>query len=338
MTMDDNNPKFSKATPATAELGIVIVNYRTPKLIIDCLASLGPQLAGVDARVAIVDNASGDGSAEAIGTFLGANDANWKNRVFLIQSETNSGFSGGNNLGLSYLSAPYYLLLNSDTLVRERSLEALLASASDHETAGIIAPRLEDPDGTPQQSVFRTISPLTEFASAATFSLFDKLFPGATVSRPVPAGVTDADWVSFACVLLRHELLTDIGTMDEGYFMYFEDTDYCLSAKRAGWRVIYDPSACVVHLRGGSSPVKKAIRENKRPPAYFYASRTRYFRKTFGVFGPTIANAAWLAGRAVSSFRVLVGRKKAPVCKNQHTDIWLNWRNPLGNNHAPASH
>ena len=319
-----------------AGLGIVMINFRTPRLVEACLESLGPQLDDSDARVVVVDNCSGDGSADEIADYLSKGDVAWKERVALIRSAVNTGFSGGNNIGLRHLDAPFYLLLNSDTLVRPGALEELKKAAGRHPRAGVVGVRLEDPDGTPQRSAFRYISPLSEFLAGAQLSLLDRLFSFAEVARPVSNTPVRTDWVSFACVLIRAAAIRKAGLMDEGYFMYFEDADYCRAISKAGYQVVYDPGPRIVHLRGGSSPVKKAISEGKRPPAYFYAARTRYFRKLYGPLGPALANIAWRLGRSLGFVKVLAGRDAPRACIDQGKDHWLNWRNPLGSSYAPT--
>ncbi len=336
MTAAIEHVAADRASPARARcaLGVVIINYKTPALISDCLTALGPDLDALDARVAVVDNFSNDGSAEEIGRWL-AGPEPWKRRVTLIRSKTNSGFSGGNNQGIAALDAPFYLLLNSDALVRPGALTALLGAAAREEDAGIIAPRLEDPDGTAQISCFRFHSPLSEFLSAAQTGPLDALFRFAVVPTAVSDKAVDCQWVSFACALIRRDAIEAAGTMDEGYFMYFEDADYCARVRRAGYRVVYEPHARVVHLRGGSAPVKALMKAKKRPPAYYYAARTRYFRKWYGPVGPAAANVMWTLGRAIAHFRALAGKPAPLICEQQGRDHWINWRDPLGDRRAP---
>lgn len=301
----------------------------------NCLAALGPELEAVDARVAVVDNFSEDGSADEIAAFLKTPPA-WKSRVFLIRSRENRGFSGGNNLGLSAFEAEHYLLLNSDTIVRPGALAALAAAALRNEGAGLVAPRLEDEDGSAQVSCFRFHSPLSEFLAAAQIARLDDMFRFAVVPMAASDAPIQCDWASFACVLIKRAALDAAGPLDEGYFMYFEDADYCRTLKRKGWRILYEPAARVVHLRGGSSPVKSAMAAKLRPPAYYYASRTRYFRKWYGPLGLPASNLMWLLGRSVARLKGLFGRTFVPACDRQLTDQWTNWRDPLGDRRAPG--
>jgi hypothetical protein len=324
-----------QATRVKCALGIVVINYRTPSLVRNCLASLGPQLEANDARVAIVDNYSNDGSADEIAADLMTGDL-WKSRCLLIRSDRNEGFSGGNNIGVAAFDAANYLLLNSDTLVRPGALAALVEAASREKDVGIVAPRLEDEDGTAQISCFRFHSPLSEFLAGAQTGPLDRLFRFAVVPVPVSPAPIFCDWASFACVLIKRAALDDAGPMDEGYFMYFEDADYCRALKNKGWRVVYEPAARVAHLRGGSSPVKASMKAKKRPPAYYYAARTRYFRKWFGPLGHVAANLFWLAGRAIARLRSLTGKPAPVLCESQGADQWTNWRAPLGDRRAPG--
>ena len=321
-------------TRAACALGVVVINYKSADLIRDCLASIAGDLDALDARVAVVDNFSNDGSAEKIERWIAGCDV-LSRRATVIRSMTNSGFSGGNNLGVAALDAGFYLLLNSDTVVRPGAVRALLAAAARDGEAGIIAPRLEDPDGAPQISCFRFHSPLSEFLAAAQTGPLDALFRFAVVPAPVSDASTDCQWVSFACVLLRRETLDAVGPMDDGYFMYFEDADYCAQVRRAGYRIVYEPGARVVHLRGGTAPVKALMKAKKRPPAYYYAARTRYFRKWWGPLGPATANLMWIAGRGVAHLRTLIGKPAPAVCEDQGKDHWINWRDPLGDRRAP---
>ncbi|MDZ7629303.1 MAG: glycosyltransferase family 2 protein [Parvularculaceae bacterium] len=315
-------------------VGVVVINYKSAGLIRDCVSALGPDLEALDARIAVVDNFSNDGSAEEIDRWLSEGPA-WKRRIHIIRSKTNSGFSGGNNQGIAALDARFYLLINSDAIVRPGALHQLLETAAQEKDAGIIAPRLEDPDGTAQVSCFRFHSPLSEFLSAAQTGPLDALFRFAIVPVPVVETRAECQWVSFACILVRREALEAAGPMDEGYFMYFEDADYCARVRRAGFRIVYEPAARVIHLRGGSAPVKALMKAKKRPPAYYYAARTRYFRKWCGPLGPLAANLMWTAGRGVAHLRALFGKPAPVLCEHQGTDHWINWRDPLGDRRAP---
>ena len=317
---------FTLQSPPTL-LSVVIVNYRTPHLVLDCLATLLPELNGINARAVVVDNHSGDDSAEVIRAWLAAHDAEGK--VTFVQSDTNAGFAAGNNIGIKACKAQHYLLLNSDTLIRPGAIRTILDTAIQFPAAGLISPRLEWPDGTGQESCFRFPSPFSELSSASKTGLIDWLLGKYIVALPVQTQIARPQWTSFACVLVRDEVFQKMGLLDEGYFMYYEDVEFCHRARKAGWAIVHNPAAHVVHLRGGSSPVKEQTRLKKRVPKYFYESRTRYYYQTFGWLGLTAANLLWWVGRCVSGTRQLLGRPDKAAIEGQWLDIWTNWLDPL---------
>jgi N-acetylglucosaminyl-diphospho-decaprenol L-rhamnosyltransferase len=124
--------------------------------------------------------------------------------------------------------------------------------------------------------------------------------------------------------------------MDEGYFLYFEDAEYCLRARRAGWRIRREPRAVAVHFRGGSGPVKSLARARQRLPAYYYSSRARFFYQAHGTAGLLAANGLWTLGRGLAALRRLAGRSGDNLRQREARDIWINALNPLGPRHAPG--
>jgi N-acetylglucosaminyl-diphospho-decaprenol L-rhamnosyltransferase len=315
-------------SPTEYSLGIVIINFRTPEMTVNCLASLLPGLQSLDCKVAVVDNNSEDDSCVYIAQWLQENDAD--NLVQLVESKFNGGFAFGNNLGIKAINARNYLLLNSDTLVRGQAIATLLETAERYPESGLISPRMEWEDGQPQESCFRFINPLSELSKAAQTGFIDRFLHRFLVSLDVGKEISSPPWTSFACVLIKAEVLNKVGFLDEGYFMYYEDTEYCLRARRAGWKITHNPEARVVHLIGGSSKLEENMQQKKRLPRYYYQSRTRFFYQAYGIFGLTMANLCWMCGRLVSKLRQLAGRKDKASFDNQWLDIWLNYRSPLG--------
>lgn len=311
----------------TPSLSCVIVNYRTPYLVQDCLASLLPELDGMDAHVVVVDNYSGDNSSEVIRAWLDRHDAGGK--VVFVQSAKNGGFAAGNNIGIKAQKAQYYLLLNSDTLIRPAAIRVILETALNFPEAGLISPRLEWPNGTGQESCFRFPSPFSELSDASDTGVIDRLLANYIVALPVQTQIAHPQWTSFASVLIKDDVFRQVGLLDEGYFMYFEDVEFCHRANKAGWSIVHNPEARVVHLRGGSSSVKKQTKLKKRVPRYFYASRTRYYYQTYGWLGLTAANLLWWTGRTISKARQLMGRSDKAAIEGQWLDIWTNWLNPF---------
>jgi N-acetylglucosaminyl-diphospho-decaprenol L-rhamnosyltransferase len=308
------------------KLAVVIINYKTPGLVIDCLKSLQGQIDPASACVVVVDNLSPDNSVEILRNWIDEHDD--QKTVQLIASNTNGGFSSGNNIGIRSVEAEYYLLLNSDTIVRPGALSALLDTADRFPKAGIVSPRLEWPDGTPQQSCFRYLSPVSELIDAAKTGIVTAALSKFNVPLPVSDIMISPQWTTFACVLVRREVIEEVGLMDDGFFMYFEDVEYCRRARKGHWDILHNPEARVVHLRGRSSPVKQRTIELKRLPHYFYAARTRYYFLAYGWIGLTIANLLWLSGRFVSKSRELLCLGGGGAPHRQWLDIWTNWLRP----------
>lgn len=308
-------------------LAIIILNYRTPDLVIDCLKSLENQVEIGQDQVIVVDNASEDGSVERLQQTI--TDHQWFSWVKLLPSALNGGFSAGNNLGMKAVKAEAYLLLNSDTIVRPGAISSLLQAWKTYPEAGLISPRLEWPDETPQISCFRYHSPISQLIDAAATGPITKLLQNYDVPIAVSNLPFEPQWTSFACVLVRREVIEDIGFMDEGYFMYFEDVDYCRRVHQADWQILHWPEARVVHLQGESGSVKADIAARRRPRPYLYASRSRYFAKFYGITGLWLTNVLWLVGRSVSWVRELVGNKTPHTCEGQAQDIWMNCLTPL---------
>lgn len=326
---------LSAPTPSET-LAVVILNFRSAGLTIQALESLSNELVDLQTQsialtVWIVDNHSVDDSVSMINDAIHTN--HWTEWCRLIVTKQNSGFSAGNNFGISNIEADYVLLLNSDTVVMHGALKRLVEEASHRPDFKLFSPRLCWPDMTPQISCFQFICPATELTRAAATGPITRLFRYAAVPWQInDDGGHDRchpDWTSFACVLVRREVFAAIGLLDEGYFMYYEDVDFCRRAKEAGFLIRHVPDAKVIHLRGGSSPVKELQAARKRRPRYYYAARTRYFAKQFGLGGLLSANLFWHVGHVVALSRRLLEGRAIPACKSEWRDIWTNFWRPL---------
>jgi len=321
--------KYRFESPDMAhDLVISIINYRTAEMTLDCVRSVLGDIGTLDVQVVIVDNLSQDGSVEKISQWLAAQPDGVP--VRLVQSATNSGFSGGHNQGMDALEADYYMVLNSDTRIHPGCLEALLAAAAAQPKIGLIAPQLEHEDGVVQESCFRFPSAVSEFIRGANSGPVTKLLRHRTTPLGTDPDPDQIEWASFACILLNGRMRHALGPMDEGYFLYFEDAEYCLRARRAGWRVIRCPEARVIHFRGGSAPVKSLAKARARLPDYYYLARTRFFYQAYGYTGLWRANLAWNAGRVIALMRRLGGRRSDNAKAAEGRDIWLNIFQPLG--------
>lgn len=308
------------------ELAIIIVNYRTPAMTIDCLTSLLSFIGDIKVSIVVVDNYSNDDSVKVISEWCEVHDEN--SIVKIISSKQNQGFSAGNNLGIKSVQANYYLLLNSDTIVKKNAIEKLIEAAIINSDAGLITPRLETLEGEPQVSCFEFISPIGEFVSAADTGPISKLLSQFIVPKTITDEISRPSWSSFACVLIKKEVFDDIGLLDDGFFMYFEDTEYCYRAKKNGWKTINIPSSKVVHLGGKSSSFNDNAYFKKRLPQYYYEARARYFYKLYGMTGLFLANILWWMGRTVSKFRQILGNSDKATVEKQWLDIWVNCFHP----------
>jgi GT2 family glycosyltransferase len=227
-----------------AESAIVVVSYNTRALLLQCLASVSRAAAG--AELVVVDNASTDGSAEAVRAgFAGAR---------LIANPTNVGFSAACNQAIAATSAPFVLLLNSDARLNRDAFEALLACMRDEPRSGAAGCRLVSAEGLPVTSTRRFLTPLNH--AAEILGLTDgPRWLRRTQEPRLDEHLRDCgiDWIDGSCLLLRRGALEEVGGLDEGYFLYGEDEDLCFRLRARGWRVCYTGAGTAVHEQGRSS-------------------------------------------------------------------------------------
>ena len=299
------------------QLLVVVVNYRTAGLAIDCLRSIaGEAGASPRLRVAVVDNASGDGSVERLASAIASHG--WGGWVELIPSDRNGGFAAGNNLAISreMSRAPserarYILLLNPDTVVRPGAISTLVEFMDAHPRAGIAGSRIEDPRGQAAGSARRFPTPLGELESAARFGPITRLLRRHVIPMKDAGEPLRCDWVSGAAMMLRSEMFETVALFDEGFFLYYEETDLCRRAVSAGWQVWYVPGSRVVHHEGSSTGIRNWKR---RRPRYWYESRRRFFVKAYGGWGWILSDCCWAAGRLIWTVQKLSG---AVACRDE---------------------
>lgn len=291
---------------------IVIVNYRTPALTIDALASIADEARTIPARVIITDNLSGDDSVQRISAEIVSRG--YSDFASLVALPKNGGFAYGNNEGIRpYLESSdppdYVLLLNPDTVVRPGAIRTLIDYLQANISVGLAGSRLEDPDGTPQRSAFRFHSLASEFESGLRLGIVSKLLQRHVVAPPVPASAGPCDWVAGASLLVKREVFDRIGLLDDGFFMYFEEVDFCLRARRAGFACHYVPASRVVHLVGQASGVTDKKRANKRRPGYWFDARRRYYVKNHGRLYAMLADLLHASAFALWRVRRIIQRK-----------------------------
>ena len=251
-------------------LSILIVNWNVRDLLRDCLRSVERGRGALDIEVIVVDSASTDGSVAMV-----AADFPW---VKLLPQTENVGFPRGNNIALAQARGDYLLLLNPDTVVLGDGLSELVRFLRAHPDVGAVGPQLLNPDGSVQSSRRRFPTVATGFFES---TWLEGLAPGALrryYALDLPDDLTaDVEWLTGACIMAPRAVYEQIGGLDEGYFMYSEELDWCRRIVGAGWRVVYHPAAQVVHHVGKSSEQAVTNRHIN-----FQRAKLRYYRKYHG--------------------------------------------------------
>lgn len=309
MTTCDSQPVSDpKPLPpgSASRLAVVLVTWEAADLTIDCLRSIEPQLDSVPGmHVFIVDNDSRDGASRRVQEAIKENG--WDAWTTFIQSPGNHGFGAGNNIAFREIlagddSIDYVLMLNPDTVVRPDAFRILIDFMDQHPEAGIAGGRSEDPDTTPQLCCFHFPNALSEFALYTRFGIVDRVLRRFLTRVPIAEEPHEIGWVSGAHMIIRRQILEEIGLMDEGYFLYYEETDFILRAKRAGWTCWHVPQSRIVHYVGYSSGVTLRTDRPARRPRFWFESRHRFFIKHYGFLYTVLTDS--LAILAFSTWRL----------------------------------
>jgi GT2 family glycosyltransferase len=262
-------------------LSIVIVSFNARADLERCLSSLHQPPPAASHEIIVVDNASTDGSARAV--------REWPS-VRVIESPTNRGFAAANNAAIRQSAGRMLLLLNSDTVVPAGAIDHLLAEFDRHPEAAAIGPRLIDRDGRAELSFGSMIAPWTELRQR-------RLMRGLEQGDPGVRSLVDAmtrqehspDWVSGACLLVRRADADAVGLLDERYFMYIEDVDFCAALRARGRRILFTPLVEVVHLRGRSAASAPVATR-----AAYRRSHLAFYQKHHPALGPFLRLYNWL--------------------------------------------
>jgi len=291
---------------------VVVLNYRTPGLTVRCLESLQHEVDEIGAmRVVVADNNSGDSSVEEIGHAIKANDWRWCSLMPLLH---NGGYSFGNNAGMRpYLNskhAPHYvMLINPDAYVCKSAIQTLLRFMESRPDVGIAGPRIEDGEGRLANSAFRFPSVGTEFVNGFRLGILNRILKNWQLPYELTDAPTSVDWLSGAAIMIRTEVLNDIGLLDEEYFLYFDEVDFCFRARNAGWPAYYVPESLVVHLQAQATGITHDREDKRRFPDYWFESRRRFFLKNRGNVHAGLADVAFLAGYTTFRIRSVLQRK-----------------------------
>jgi GT2 family glycosyltransferase len=311
--------KVQKAEAASSRplLSVIIISYNTRDMTLECLRVLEAELSAssLSAEVWVVDNASSDGSVDAIGEAFP--------QVRVIANTANTGFGAANNQAMRQANGEYFLLLNSDAFPRPGALAALVEYSKQHPEAGVVGPRLLNADGSLQRSCWK-------FPSPARAWLENVGIVAAVPNHPVLGDYSrwehdtqrNVDFVIGACMLLPRAVYERVGGFDERFFMYSEESDWQRRIHDAGWQVAFTPSAEVTHLGGASGASDKA-----RINRYFFESLDRYERKHHGLAGLVSLRAAMALGclvRAVAwSLLAAVPRRRNAARAKARLNSWL---------------
>jgi N-acetylglucosaminyl-diphospho-decaprenol L-rhamnosyltransferase len=284
----------------SAGLDVAIVSYRCEGLLRDCLTSLREHPPSRPMTVHVVDNDSGDGTAEMV-------EAEFP-EARLTRAGSNLGFSAANNLAIRASGAPYVLVLNPDTRILPGALDRLLSLMDEREEIGISGPKLVLEDGLLDHAAKRSFP--TPTGALAHFAGMESQYLARELG-PDQAGPVDA--VNGAFMLIRRAALDQVGSFDEGYWMYMEDLDLCYRFAEAGWTTWYEPSATAVHVKAGTSGPIRSARLNRA----FHYGMYRFYRKHYAPQRSPLTNAAVYAGigakLAASLTRGFLARLRSPA-------------------------
>ncbi len=256
------------------DLSIVVVNWNTRVLLAQCLQSVYDTVSDLSFEILVVDNASGDGSSEMVQTRFP--------EVRLIRNSENRGFARACNQAVRETTAGHVLLLNPDTEVLPGAIHKLMGFMEEHPRAGAVGPMVVNPDRTiqpscyPMPTLWREFFRLMHLERLSAHSEYDQQKWDAHVARAVE--VVQGD-----CLLVRRQCLSQVGLLDEAYFMYTEEVDLCYRLAQQGWSLYWVPTAQIVHF-GGQSTRQVA----QKMFIELYRSKLTFFRKTRGRWGSLV--------------------------------------------------
>jgi GT2 family glycosyltransferase len=283
----------------------VILNWRTPEMTLQALAAARVAMQGIPGAITIVDNASGDGSEDRLrAATAGMAD------VRVMQSGRNGGFGAGNNVGIRAglpdgARPEFVYILNSDAFPAPDAILALRNHLNRHPETGFAGSFIHGPDGDPHLTAFRFPSIAGEFEGSVRFGPVTRLLRDSVVAMPMPTATRRVDWLAGASLMMRTSVLEKIGLFDETFFLYFEETELCHRAARAGFGTDYVVESRVAHIGSASTGMKTWA----RMPSYWFDSRLHYFTKVHGRGYAAAATVAHLAGGALWRLRCVIQRK-----------------------------
>ena len=304
-------------------LSISLVNTNNKKLLQACLESLYAQDHGMTFETILVDNVSTDGSVEMVRELYP--------QVEVMVNQTRKGFAANHNQAIKVSRGEYILVFNEDTIVRPGALKSMVDYLAAHEKAGAVGCRLENPDGTLQKSCYKFPSPLQ---SVFENTMLTAAFPNSPIVGDYRGWahdtVREVDFVSGAAIMVRRKVIETTGLLDEGFFIYAEESDWCKRMRKDGWKVVFVPDGTIVHYGGQSS-----VEIKDRQFCEFTRNQVRFIRKHHGLGGEMVYRGAMLFGSAARiplwGLLTLVPGKREKAKRTLH--LWyriLRWHLGFG--------
>lgn len=297
------------------DVAVIIVSFRSAQLAVAALRSVQAERKTAPAwlriRAIVVDNASGDLPQIEAAT----REHGWQTWVTPVLAPRNGGFAYGNNFGIgcAYAQKPpdYVYLLNPDAEVRGRAVETLARFLEMRPDVGIAGSSFENLDGSAWPMAFRFPTLLSELAQGLELGIVARLLNQWVVARQMSQTTAQpVDWICGASMLIRPAVLRATGGLDENYFLYYEETDFCLRAKRAGFATWYVPESRVMHIAGQSTKVTELSDVPRRMPSYWFESRRRYFAVTFGVPRAMLIDVVAVVAHSLGLAKRLAARRQ----------------------------
>lgn len=247
------------------DLSFIIVNWNTCQLLVNCIESIRKTVSGYCYEIIVVDNGSEDGSVPAIQRHFGK-------QVILIENRQNLGFARANNQALRIAQGRFIVLLNSDAVLKPSAIDVLITFLAVTPLAAMAGPRMVNSTGTLQNSYDNFPSLVTELLNKSLLRFF---FPGKYAGKSSCAtSPFEVDSLIGACLAVKQQAIQEVGMLDEDYFFFLEETDWCFRMRRAGWKIFHCPDAEIIHLQGQSKR-----RNPGRAGVEYYRSLYRFFRK-----------------------------------------------------------
>ncbi len=308
-------------------ISAILVSYGSRAMTLDALAALHGALRDISAEIWVVDNASNDGTIEAIRVAFP--------RVKIIANAENKGFGAANNQAMRMALGRYFLLLNTDAFVDEAAIAALMDCLDRHPDAAMAGPRLLNRDGSLQQSCFHFPSPSRVWRE----NLW--LCGSGDYRAWTHDAEREVEWIGGACMLVRRQAYEQVGGFDERFFLYSEETDWQRRMRSAGYRIVFTPAARVTHLGGASGAGNSAVVNR-----HFFKSLDDYQLKHHGLVGLMLLRAAMVVGCAMragfwTGAWLIIPRRRTVAGTKIRLHCWLvrrqltDWR--LTSRHANAS-